>query len=237
MEPFRFTIISYNIHHGRGLDHHLDMNRIASVIADTSADVVCLQEVDYRVVRSRFINQPAALASALSMERVFGATLRWPGGQRYGNLLLSRLPIESSRHHLMSGRGERRGIIEARLTTPAGPITVLNTHWGLPEADRTLHAARSVALLTEAGRPTLLAGDLNEETNGPNHALLRDAGLAPLGPPEPTFPADAPSIAIDHVYGTRHFTAREAYTIPSLASDHRPVVVELEMRVAAPGDP
>ena len=234
MEPFPFTLISYNIHHGRGMDRHLDLRRIVHVIRDAGADVACLQEVDCRVMRSRLVNQPAVLAKDLGMEFVYGPTLIWPGGQRYGNLLLSRLPIEAHRTHLMPGRGEQRGVIEARITTPAGTMTVFCTHWGLPEGDRGLHAAHALEAMAETPGPVLFAGDLNEPPDGPSHDILRESGLVALGPQEATCPADDPDLAIDHIYGSEHFTARDAYAIPSLASDHRPVVAELELR-AEPG--
>ncbi len=229
MQPFHITLITYNIHHARGMDRHLDINRIAGVIRDSGAHVACLQEVDRHVVRSRRMDQPRRLATLLGMEPVYGPTLRWPAGQRYGNLVLSRLPIEDSRTHLLPGRGEQRGLIEARLGTPAGPVTLLASHWGLPEEDRALHSARTVELFAAAPGPALFAGDLNEPPDGPGHAVLREAGLVPLGPSEPTYPAHDPDSAIDHVYGSGHWTVRDAYTIPSLASDHRPVVVELSL--------
>jgi endonuclease/exonuclease/phosphatase family metal-dependent hydrolase len=56
---------------------------------------------------------------------------------------------------------------------------------------------------------------------------LHRAGLARLGPDEGTYPADEPTAIIDHVYGTPGWAVREVYTIPSLASDHRPVVMDL----------
>lgn len=39
-------LMSYNIHHGVGLDERLDFNRIAKVINRKRLDVVALQEVD-----------------------------------------------------------------------------------------------------------------------------------------------------------------------------------------------
>ena len=45
-------IMSYNIHHGRGMDDVVDIPRISDVINDVSPDVVGLQEVDSVVNRS-----------------------------------------------------------------------------------------------------------------------------------------------------------------------------------------
>lgn len=47
-----FRVMSYNIHHGRGLDGKIDLERIANVIKKEGADIVTLQEVDKGVERS-----------------------------------------------------------------------------------------------------------------------------------------------------------------------------------------
>lgn len=229
MQPPRLTLITYNIHHAAGMDRRVDLPRIATVIRDTGADVACVQEVDCHVVRSRRAHQPNELARLLDMSQVYYPTLRWPLGQRYGILTLSRFPIVSSEAHALPGRGERRGLLETRLETPFGPIAVFCTHWGLPEHDREVQARRTVEILQGVDVPLLFAGDLNEGREGPNHAVLREAGLTALAPSEHTFPSPDPTATIDHIYGSHHWSAREAYVVPSLASDHRPVVADLTL--------
>ena len=44
--PFLFRVMTYNIHHGEGLDGKVDIQRIADLIKQERADVVALQEVD-----------------------------------------------------------------------------------------------------------------------------------------------------------------------------------------------
>ena len=39
-------VMTYNIHHGEGVDGNVDIDRIAKVIRDANADIVALQEVD-----------------------------------------------------------------------------------------------------------------------------------------------------------------------------------------------
>jgi len=48
-------IMTYNIHHGAGIDGKVDIDRIAKVIARENADIVALQEVDRGVERSHRI--------------------------------------------------------------------------------------------------------------------------------------------------------------------------------------
>jgi endonuclease/exonuclease/phosphatase family metal-dependent hydrolase len=221
------TLVTYNIHHAEGLDRRVSVPRIAGVLKDVQPDIACLQEVDCRVVRTRRAHQPRELAKALGMKALYGPTLKWPFGARYGNLILTRMPLVATHTHALPGANEARGLVEGHVQTDAGPVAVFCTHWDLSQEDRILQAAATVDIMRRLAIPALLAGDLNEEADGPAHDILRDAGLVPVGTRDCTFPADDPNRVIDHVYGTPGWHVSETYTIPSLASDHRPVVAEL----------
>ena len=39
-------VMSYNIHHGEGIDGKLDLKRIGDIIKNSNADIIGLQEVD-----------------------------------------------------------------------------------------------------------------------------------------------------------------------------------------------
>ena len=47
-----FRVMTYNIHHGEGLDGKVDLLRIAELIKREGADIVALQEVDKGVERT-----------------------------------------------------------------------------------------------------------------------------------------------------------------------------------------
>lgn len=66
-EPLEIRILSYNIHHARGMDDKLDLPRIAAVISSVQPDLVSLQEVDQNVTRSENVDQPAELARLTEM--------------------------------------------------------------------------------------------------------------------------------------------------------------------------
>ena len=56
-------VLSYNIHKGiGGRDRRYQLSRVKAVIETAGADVLCLQEVDRNVRRSRFDDQPRLLA-------------------------------------------------------------------------------------------------------------------------------------------------------------------------------
>lgn len=55
-------ILCWNIHHGRGTDELINLERQAAVINSSAADAVALQEVDQNTVRSGRADQTAVLA-------------------------------------------------------------------------------------------------------------------------------------------------------------------------------
>lgn len=89
-------VLSYNIHHGAGIDGKLDLERIAGVIKSASPDIVSLQEVDNQTKRSKGVDQAKELARLTNMKFVYGASMSFQGG-KYGNTVLTTLPIKASK--------------------------------------------------------------------------------------------------------------------------------------------
>ena len=110
--PRVLRVLSYNMHHGEGVDGRLDLPRIARVITRARPDVVALQEVDRETLRSQHVDQAAELARATRMHVVFGANIDLQGGQ-YGNAVLSRWPLSDARNVHLPRRdnGEQRGVL------------------------------------------------------------------------------------------------------------------------------
>ena len=104
--------LSYNIHHGRGGDDQVDLERTAKVINDCHPDLVALQEVDCRTQRTGGIDQTAELAKLTGLHAQFARQIDFEGGQ-YGQALLSRWPLSDLQIHWLPGEPEReRGRIE-----------------------------------------------------------------------------------------------------------------------------
>ena len=59
LRPMRraVRVLTYNIHHGEGMDGKIDLERIAAVIKRLEPDVVALQEVDVKTTRSQGVDQ------------------------------------------------------------------------------------------------------------------------------------------------------------------------------------
>jgi endonuclease/exonuclease/phosphatase family metal-dependent hydrolase len=138
-------IVTYNIQFGMGRDGNFDLDRIVRVIAD--ADIIALQEVDVNWDRSGNVDQCAKIAEALPEHYyVYGANVdvlksrelkngRVDNRRRqFGNAILSRYPILSSRNLLYPKFGAsnahaiQRGAVEATLDTPLGVIRAYSTH-------------------------------------------------------------------------------------------------------------
>ncbi|KRF23337.1 endonuclease/exonuclease/phosphatase family protein [Phycicoccus sp. Soil803] len=235
------TLLSYNIHGGVGLDGVLDLERIAEVVDDSGADVVALQEVDrFRREQSAFEDQPGRLAQRLGMHLAYAANLDdeppHPGAPRaqYGTALLSRLPLESSTNTLLPcfEGSEQRGLLESTVVVDGQPLRVLGTHlqWD-SETERTRQAEAIVAALDD--RPVVLLGDLNTTPGSPAYrclaARLEDAWTLVGEGEGHTFDAEPPPRRIDYVWVGGGVRAVTAQVLPSVASDHRALRVEVSV--------
>ena len=98
--PTRLRVLTYNIHHGEGLDKRLDLERIARIIRSTEPDLVAVQEVDYKTKRTNNLDTPAELAKLTGLHAYFAKAMDYQGGQ-YGQLILSRHPLTDTKTHLL----------------------------------------------------------------------------------------------------------------------------------------
>ena len=81
-------LMSYNIHHGEGMDGKIDIERIGKLIIDINPEVVGLQEIDSVVVRSGNIDILQLLSEETGMYATFGYSILHDGG-KYGNGVLT----------------------------------------------------------------------------------------------------------------------------------------------------
>lgn len=175
----RLEVVTYNIK--SGIYHPDGLEAVARVLEETSAQVICLQEVDRDTRRARHVDQTAWLADRLGMPYYcFGGATPWEGGGEYGVGLISVFPLaDTSVRQLWvpSGSGvphgerEPRVLLSARLqlngsgdgSAPDLPeVTVMVSHFGLTEEQR-LRQARQVLerVREEDGRPVVVTGDFN----------------------------------------------------------------------------
>lgn len=139
-------ILTWNVQWCRGIDGRVDPARIVAEVHRLApdADVVCLQEVgdfypDPRLPGSDGSDQFRHLAELLpGFTAVEGVAVDQPGEhgrrRRFGNLLLSRLPVKQVYRWLLplpcepGVAGMPRIAIEAVVAAPFGDVRVLTTH-------------------------------------------------------------------------------------------------------------
>jgi endonuclease/exonuclease/phosphatase family metal-dependent hydrolase len=237
-KPARLRVLTYNIQHGAGMtDKEIDLARTAKVITDSKADLVALQEVDSKTKRSNGVDQTAELAKLTNMHAVFGKAMDYGGGG-YGEAILSRFPIVETKTHALpftQGR-EPRAALEVSVRPPSLPaITFVGTHLDHlnDETDRLAQTREINRVLVRKDAPaTILVGDLNAQPDSQAMTSMLEMWNDTAGSERPpTFPADKPRIKIDWVLTlkTQGWRVISSEVLDEkAASDHRPLLVELE---------
>lgn len=237
------STMTYNIHHGVGEDNRLDLERIAAVIRESGAEMIGLQEVDrHWSARSNFVDQAEALAQLLNMQVVFAANLDrdplQPGQPRrqYGTAILSKYPILESNNTLLPRPegGEQRGLLEALINVRGVPVRVYNTHLQHnSQLERTVQVQAILDRIGQFEEPTILLGDLNalpeSRELAPLYQQFKDTWRATGNGPGFTYSASNPDRRIDYILVSPEIEIEDVQVIPTLASDHLPVLAELDL--------
>lgn len=155
-------VLDWNIHHGVGTDGRYDINRLASTIAGTGANVVSLNEVE-RFTHWGNEDQPARFAALLRAKTGkrwnynFAQTQGNAKGQ--GNLLLTTFDIEDEQDGELS---HSRGVAHIAILVRGVRINIFSTHLDAESSGRRSQQIRE--LKAWAGRlpqQRILVGDFN----------------------------------------------------------------------------
>lgn len=205
-------LLSWNVQWCRGMDGRVDPARTAQVARELAdPDVLCFQEVAANFATlegSSGEDQPALLAKLFPRHQAaFGWGVDVPddsgGRRRFGNLILSRLPMRRVLRHALPWPADPdtpsmpRVALEAVIEAPFGALRVTTTHLeyysGVQRAAqverlRELHAeacdrARAaptaryrVGPFAPLGRPmsAIVTGDFNLPPQDPLHARMQE---------------------------------------------------------------
>ncbi|MBO9698469.1 MAG: endonuclease/exonuclease/phosphatase family protein [Sphingopyxis sp.] len=236
-------VATFNIWHDAGGQWPKRLPLLAAALR--GADIIALEEV--LEDRDKGLpNQAVTIARELGYAQVhFVAPDPEGAPKRFGNAILTRLPVIEVARRKLEPLSDYRTAIRVRVRTDRGPVDVVATHlaWQ-PEAAavRAQQIADLLAWLPTDGTPLVVTGDFN--------APLDDPGLAAMGPPRFT-PALAPGAVpttlnparghaprvIDHIFAeSAHFAVAAARIIGSEAvdgeypSDHFGVAARLTRR-------
>jgi endonuclease/exonuclease/phosphatase family metal-dependent hydrolase len=228
-------ILAYNIHHGAGMDEVLDLQRIAALIRQVDPDLVALQEIDSVTTRTEGVDQAAELGRLTGLESVFGSFMPYQGGA-YGMALLSRWTIATSQNYRLPDGTEPRTALSATVTSPTTgrSLRFVGIHFYETEDERLAQATELEGYLLEEELPTVLAGDFNSR---PGSAVMDHLAnqweVVFKGDDHLTFPSYGPIKEIDFILlqppGRFEVLSQRLITEP-IASDHRPVVIDLILR-------
>jgi endonuclease/exonuclease/phosphatase family metal-dependent hydrolase len=229
-------VLVYNIHAGKDAQGVANLGGVVSLIRETRADLVLLQEVDQGTRRSGNVDQPAVLAvgSGLHVAFKYGvATLsRWP----ITFDTLYRLPVDPPQARA-GGSREPRGLLRTDIRSPYGTIALFNTHIDASREDTwRRQEAQVIAAMVGATRQAhalvLLGGDMNSTPESAVQQIVHGVGLrdafAECGTGDGlTYPADSAVKRIDYLYLTGAMRCARADVPATRVSDHRPLVVHV----------
>lgn len=235
--PDGIRVMVYNIRHGQGMDNLVNLNRVLDVIKDSEAEIVALNEVDRHYgARSNYEDQVKMLADILEMHYVFQPTTTNPpnpaSGDRpreHGHALLSKYPIVDSEQRELAPDDWGRGILRAKLDIDGEHLQVFVTHWGLTEAVRFNHIKETVMFMNDYPGKSILMGDLNATPDEHNIIALKSRLIDATEDNAYTFNAENPSRKIDYIFVSRDIDVSGGKVISTTASDHRPIVVDINL--------
>ncbi len=227
------TVMTYNIHIGKGTDSVLSLERIANVINQFQPDLVALQEVDRFTARSGRVDQIARLAQLTHLRPFYAKMLTYQGGE-YGIAILSRLPVQREFRHFYAPLPDReqRGLLGVEVKYNAQPLWFFTTHLGTMKSGEE-QAQQVTELLEVCSRlrgHSIICGDFNVK---PGHEAIEQMRRrfsdcwATCGATHGyTFPSNAPIRRIDYIFyhADAPLTCQKTLVNHSLASDHLAVI-------------
>ena len=227
--PLRLA--SYNIRAGLGTDLRRDPSRSLAVIATLGADIIALQEADFRIGQ-----RPSALPRKLISDitglvplpvAINAVSLGW-----HGIALLARPEVMTRDVHRFDLPGhEPRGAVVVDLETRLGPMRVVGVHLGLLRSARRRQLDHIRAQLAQlAPLPTVIMGDFNEWST--QRGLGRIARDYAVLTPQRTFPSRLPVASLDRFAHCASLDLRviapPAKAKGAQPSDHLPVLAEAQ---------
>ena len=176
--PTTLRVLTYNIHHGEGLDGRFDLQRLADIMNGVAPDLIALQEVDQGTARAGGVDQLTELGRLTGMHPVFGKAMDYQGGA-YGVGVLSRKPVRRVQNRRLPGSPDREPRtaltvdVEMGERRPRVQFTTTHLDQGRDSMDKVAQASYLASALSrgtdEAG---ILAGDMNTRADTPAMQIL-----------------------------------------------------------------
>jgi beta-glucosidase len=244
------TVVTLNLYHDKD-DWPRRRVQILETLKALQPEVIALQEV---LQHETLPNQAEWLATQLGYDWHF-VSVDPPGkARRYGNALLTRLPVLARDQQALQPLQDSRTVGMLRVELEGKPINVYVTHLhhtGQGGAMRAQQLDDAMAFITSTagGFPSIVAGDFNAAADAPELTALRTGFVDTYGILHPGTGARESSTLnphyftparIDHVFHQRDafrpMTARIILDHPDAQgtwpSDHYGLQVELQLTAA-----
>ena len=228
-------LMVYNTQHCQNfITKLIDSPLFASIIKNSGADFVGLNEIRGDGPSDEYVDQTAILSELTGFEySFFGDAIFVKNQGLYGNAFLSKIPVISSEKIMVPdaplphiGYHERRCLIKAKLQNG---LTVLVIHFGLNIDEQEL-AVKTVLENIEAEKCVLM-GDFNvtpeNELLKPIRERMVDTATF-FKEPLLSFPSDKPDRKIDYIFVSKDLDVVSADIPAIIGSDHRPYIIEIK---------
>jgi endonuclease/exonuclease/phosphatase family metal-dependent hydrolase len=225
-------VATFNAQHGVGRLGLVSHRGLVDTCRSLDAEILALQEVDRRVIRSSFRDQPALIARALAMQHVTARAKRTPFGGSQCNALCARGHFEDveavdlPRHE----GDENRVAVLARIVLAGASISVACTHLQHRGGNAREQLAAVLETLCLRPGPRLIAGDFNL-TEKDVEPLLAARGFT-AAPSGPTSPAHEPRRRIDWIAVDAGLAVLGSRLHQPIVGDHCPLVADIAVRPA-----
>ena len=222
-------LMSYNIRNAKGMDNVRNVQRIANVIINEMPDVVAIQEIDSMTTRSNQTYVLGEIAERTQMYANYAPAISFQGG-KYGIGILSKEKPLSIKTYPLPGREEERMLMVAEFED----YFFACTHLSLTEEDRLASLDIFKRSAETSNKPFFLGGDLNDTPDSKFIQGLQKDFQVLTSTKASTYPSTEPKETIDYIAAWKptntSFAALSSQVVEEpLASDHRPISVNLRM--------
>ncbi|MBQ1256370.1 MAG: endonuclease/exonuclease/phosphatase family protein [Clostridia bacterium] len=231
-------LMTYNIQSGRDAYKKLDLSACEKTIREFSPDILALNEVRMKTLDVGDTEQAKVLAENLDMNFFFAKAIDFNGGE-YGIALLSKfpiiraegIPVPSLPEEKREKRYEDRVLLKAELDVNGKTVYAFVSHFGLSNAERVSATDLFESEIKKISAPAIFMGDLNMR---PDDKLVERIKkyIADLSENESFMTHHTLTLEdrIDYIFASDHFACEKIFSPFSLASDHLPIVAEVDFK-------
>lgn len=236
MGTIKLKILTLNIHSAINWYGQYDLDGLVKFIASVNPDLVGLQEVDRCwSSMSRFQDLPGELALRLGMFSSYSVSLARNKGY-FGNLILSKYPINLMWADQLPGDLERRSFVFTQVNVNGFRINFITVHLGLSISDRIQQVSAMMQATHPIDGPLIITGDFNGRFDDESVRLVKSSFIdvqETSGVTQGTFRGKDGKIGsiIDYIFVTPEFGLVDFQIVDNYVSDHLSLIAELSLWV------